>query len=174
MKTCQFPECRGKAHGYGYCMGHLYQLRAYGDESKLRPLHTLTYGPEAVRLEVRSGLLGREVLDLKRLGGRVEAVDPRETARVNIGARYLIREYAAGRAVLADGNAETLGQPGGKAKTRICLAHVGGAELEALKALGEQVPPRNGLDRNEPQRALRHLIRAYSAGLLVPNPKQPS
>lgn len=174
LRKCEWPTCDNAAHGHGLCMGHLYQLKAYGDRSKLRDLHTLAYGPEAVRLEVRTGLKVREVADLKRLGGRVEAADPRETNRANIGARYLVREYAAGRAVLTAGHAETLGPPTGQAKARICLAHVGGAELEALTALGEQVPPRNGLDRNEPQRALRHLIRAYSAGVLVLNPKQPS
>lgn len=175
--TCSFPGCGGKHHAHGLCMGHIYQLRTYGDATKLRPLHSLAYGPEAVRLEVRTGLKVREVADLKRLGGRVEAADPRETNRANIGARYLVREYAAGRAVLVEGHAETLGTPTGQAKARICLAHVGGVELEALTALGEQVPPRNGIDRTPPLRALRHLIRAYSAGLLVLNPegeKQPS
>lgn len=163
--TCKFPECKGAHHAHGYCMGHLYQLKAYGDVSKLRPLRSLSYGPDAVRLEVRVGLKAREVADLKRLGGQVEAGDPRERNRANIAARHLVREYAAGRMVLVE--SEALGPAAGKAKARICLAHVGGKELEALTALGESLPQRDGADRNAPQRALRHLLRAYSAGLLA-------
>ena len=107
--VCEFPGCAGKRHGYGLCAGHLYQLKAYGDRSKLRPLHSLSYGPDAVRLEVRSGLKVREVSDLKRLGGKVAPWDPRETNKANIAARHLVREYAAGRAILAPEHVEELG-----------------------------------------------------------------
>jgi len=164
-------------------MGHLYQLKAYGDRAKLRPLHSYAYGDDAVRLEVRSGLLTREVAALRKLGGKVEAHDPRETNKANIAARHLVREYAAGRAVLAE--SEPLGQPTGKATVRVCLAHVGGGELDALTALGNTLTPKNRQDSNPALRAhrqdsnpalraLRYLIRAYANGALTLNPKQPS
>lgn len=170
-RACEFPECDGKRHGHGLCMGHLYQLKKHDwDRTKLRPLHSYVYGDDAVRLEVRSGLKVREVNDLRRLGGKVEPGDPRETNKANIAARHLVREYAAFRMQLLPGHTKALGSPTGKAKQRICLAHVGGRELEVLTALGEALEPRDRQDSNAPLRALRHLIRAYSAGLLLPPP----
>lgn len=169
MKKCKFPKCKNPSHGHGLCMGHNYQLRKAGwDESKLKPLRSGYYGPDARRVEVRSGLSDRDILCLEELGSRVEARDPREVNTANIGARHLVREYAAGRGrflqdnhlpIPADGTAST--------QSRVCLRHVGGKELKALMQLGKRLPPRDGSDKSPDLRALRHLIRAYAAGVLI-------